>query len=189
MGLWRTHSCVPCPHSCGHKRLVSSRRIVSTGVWTRHAGVRAPQIESDMPAFEISTPPAPYRAIVARGLVERAQEYVPSGRGKIFAVTTEDVWRHQGERLARGLSGLSYDILYLPGGEENKRIAPLEKLAGEMLSAGADRSSLIIAFGGGIVNDMAGFLAAMFMRGDPRIADSHDAIGAGGRSRGRQNGR
>ncbi len=80
-------------------------------------------------------------------------------------VTTEDVWRHQGATLERGLAGRPYDVLYLPGGEEQKRLAPIEALAEEMVRRGADRSSLVIGFGGGIVNDMAGFLAAIFMRG------------------------
>jgi 3-dehydroquinate synthase len=43
----------------------------------------------------------------------------------------------------------------------------VEAMAEEMVKRGADRSSLVIAFGGGIVNDMAGFLAAIFMRGIP----------------------
>src|SRR5260370_25097204 len=42
-------------------------------------------------------------------------------------------------------------------------------MAEEMVQRGADRSSVIIAFGGGIVNDMAGFLAAIFMRGIPLL--------------------
>ena len=58
-------------------------------------------------------------------------------------------------------------MLFLPGGEEKKRLAPLERLAEEMVERGGDRSSLVVAFGGGIVNDMAGFLAAIFMRGIP----------------------
>ena len=57
--------------------------------------------------------------------------------------------------------------LYLPGGETHKRLGPLEAMAEDMVGRGADRSSLVIAFGGGIVNDMAGFLAAIFMRGIP----------------------
>src|SRR5262249_59296232 len=51
----------------------------------------------------------------------------------------------------------------------NKRLAPVEELAEEMVRRGADRSSVVIAYGGGIVNDMAGFLAAIFMRGIPVI--------------------
>jgi 3-dehydroquinate synthase len=63
--------------------------------------------------------------------------------------------------------GRPCDTLFLPGGETRKRLAPLEALAEEMVSRGADRTSVVVAFGGGIVNDMGGFLAAIFMRGIP----------------------
>ena len=48
-------------------------------------------------------------------------------------------------------------------------MAEVEALAEQMVEAGGDRSSLVIAFGGGIVGDLAGFLAAIFMRGIPVI--------------------
>ncbi len=105
--------------------------------------------------------------MVQRGLIERAGDYIPNAAGKIFVVTTRDVWKHQGSRLQRGLADVGYETLYLPGGEDRKRLAPVEELAGQMINLGADRSSVIVAFGGGIVNDMAGFAAAIFMRGIP----------------------
>ena len=59
--------------------------------------------------------------------------------------------------------------LFLPAGEKYKNMASVERLAREMLRAGADRGSLLIAFGGGIVGDVGGFLAAVFMRGIPYV--------------------
>jgi len=56
-------------------------------------------------------------------------------------------------------------VLFLPAGERFKRLGEVERLATEMAAAGADRSSLLIAFGGGIVGDLGGFLAAIYMRG------------------------
>ena len=102
-----------------------------------------------------------------RGIIGQAARYVPSRSGKVFVVSTEDVWRHQGGRLAQALDGIAHDVLFLPGGEDQKRMAPVELLAEEMVQLGADRTSMVIALGGGIVNDMAGFLAAVFMRGLP----------------------
>jgi 3-dehydroquinate synthase len=117
-----------------------------------------------MPSFEVKTPQQNYRAIVERGILGRVADYLPAKAGKVFVVTTEDVWRHQGQMLG---TGRPHDTLFLPGGETQKRLAPVEAMAEEMVARGADRSSIIIAFGGGIVNDMAGFLAAIFMRGIP----------------------
>ena len=121
-----------------------------------------------MPAFRVETPPYSYPVVVERGAVGRTGQYLPA-KAKIFVVTTEDVWRHQGRALEQALTARPHEILHLPGGEENKRLAPLEALAEQMVERGGDRSSLVIAFGGGIVNDMGGFLAAIFMRGIPVI--------------------
>ena len=120
-----------------------------------------------MPSFRVETPQRCYTAVVERGVLASAADYLPPRHGKVFVVTTEDVWHHQGGALQSGLAGASYEVLHLPGGEDQKRLAPLESLAEEMVAHGADRTSLVIAFGGGIVNDMAGFAAAIFMRGIP----------------------
>jgi len=120
-----------------------------------------------MPSFRVETLQRCYSAVVERGVIGHTAQYIPSKAGKLFVVSTEDVWRRQGEALARGLAGVAYEVLHLPGGEEHKRLAPVERLAEEMVRRGGDRSSLIVAFGGGIVGDMAGFLAAIFMRGIP----------------------
>src|SRR5262249_18259142 len=85
----------------------------------------------------------------------------------VFVVSTEDVWRHAGGPLKAALADVSHEVLHLPGGEDQKRLTPIERLAEQMVERGADRSSIVIAYGGGIVNDMAGFLAAIFMRGIP----------------------
>ena len=84
-------------------------------------------------------------------------------------VTTADVWELHGESVARSLQGRNYGVLFFKGGEDNKRLAHVEHMAGEMAESGADRSSVVIALGGGIVNDLGGFLAAIYMRGIPVI--------------------
>jgi len=106
---------------------------------------------------------------VERGILARAAELVPSKRGKVFVISSEDVWRHQGAVIERGLQGVDFERIFLPGGEESKRLAPLDAAADEMVRRGGDRTSLAITFGGGIVTDMGGFLAAIFMRGIPVI--------------------
>ena len=120
-----------------------------------------------MPTYRVETPQRTYSAIVERGVIGRTAQYIPPKTGKVFVVTTEDVWRHAGEPLRKALTGVDFEVLHLPGGEDQKRLAPVEALAEEMVRRGADRTSVVIAFGGGIVNDMGGFLAAIFMRGIP----------------------
>src|ERR1051325_9051657 len=122
-----------------------------------------------MPSFGISTPHGNYSAVIERGLLRSASRYIPAAKGKVFVVTTADVWHYVGSQLSDGLHDRAFERILLPGGEEHKRLAPLEKAAEEMLRLGGDRSSIVLAVGGGIVNDMGGFLAAIFMRGIPVV--------------------
>ncbi len=59
--------------------------------------------------------------------------------------------------------------MFLAPGEKHKTMASVEKLVRQMMRAGGDRGSLLIAFGGGIVGDVGGFVAAIFMRGIPYV--------------------
>jgi 3-dehydroquinate synthase len=119
-----------------------------------------------MPCFVVATPQRTYEAVVERGVLARAADFIPPRAGRLFVLTTEDVWRLHGASLR---AGRECEVLFFPGGEERKRLAEVETLAEEMVARGGDRSSLLIAFGGGIVNDLGGFLAAVFMRGIPVI--------------------
>jgi 3-dehydroquinate synthase len=116
-----------------------------------------------MPSFRVATAARDYYAVIERGVLRRAAEYIPKKAGKLFIVTTEDVWRLHGSALA----SLNAHRLFFPGGESRKRMAEVEALAEQMAEAGADRTSVVIALGGGIVNDLGGFLASIFMRGVP----------------------
>ncbi len=118
-------------------------------------------------AFEVQTSPRPYRAIVERGILGQVADFVPPKVGRLFVVTESNIWRLHGEKLEQGLEGRPHEVLFFPGGEDRKRLSEVESLAEEMVRRGGDRSSVVIAFGGGIVDDVAGFLAAIFMRGVP----------------------
>ncbi len=64
-------------------------------------------------------------------------------------------------------SGRPCSTHVIPAGEDHKRLSEIEGICGSFLQAGLDRSSLIVALGGGVPGDMAGFAAASFMRGIP----------------------
>jgi 3-dehydroquinate synthase len=122
-----------------------------------------------MPSFRVETPQRAYDAIVERASLARVADFLPPRAGLVFVVTTEDVWKLHGAIVERSLAARPYKVLFFPGGEPNKRLSQLETLAEQMIAAGGDRSSVVVAFGGGIVGDVAGFLAAVFMRGIPVI--------------------
>jgi 3-dehydroquinate synthase len=122
-----------------------------------------------MPRFPVATPQRNYTAVVERGAIARLPEFLPEKCGRIFVVTERRVWDLHGARVSEALGGLKSDTLFFAGGEENKRMSHVERFAEQMAESGADRSSVVIAFGGGIVTDLGGFLAAIFMRGVPVI--------------------
>jgi len=123
-----------------------------------------------MPSYPVTTAASRYDAIVENGALSRLTEFIPARVGRIFVVTTPDVWQLHGGAFATGMGPHSFETLFFPGGESNKRLASVEVLAEEMLTKGGDRASVVIGFGGGIVTDLAGFLAAIFMRGVPFIS-------------------
>jgi 3-dehydroquinate synthase len=120
-----------------------------------------------VPTYQVQTGRQSYPCVVERGVLSDIAKYVPSRAGKIFVATTADVWHLYGSRVASGLTGREFHTLVFPGGESTKKFEHVEALAEQMVMAGADRSSIVIACGGGIVNDMGGFLASIFMRGVP----------------------
>jgi len=120
-----------------------------------------------MPTYFVETPHCRYPVLVERGGLANVRQYVPARAGKIFLITTEDVCKLHGEPVARSLG--QPEVLFFPGGEPRKRLAEVEALAEQMVARGGDRSSAIVALGGGILTDVAGFLAAIFMRGIPVI--------------------
>lgn len=122
-----------------------------------------------MPQFQVTTPQRTYPAIVERGVIESLADFLPPGHGRVFVVSTRDVWKLYGGRVLGALGSRESQTLFFAGGEDHKRLAPIEELAEQMVEHGADRSSIVVAVGGGIVTDMAGFLAAVFMRGIPVI--------------------
>jgi 3-dehydroquinate synthase len=122
-----------------------------------------------MPTFRVETPQRAYDAIVERGSLARVVEFLPPRAGLVFVVTTADVFKLHGKTLHQGLADRKHKVLFFPGGEPNKRLSQVEALAEQMIQAGGDRSSVVVAFGGGITGDVAGFLAAVFMRGIPVI--------------------
>ncbi len=122
-----------------------------------------------MPRFTLVTAQHSYDAVIERGLLSRAGEFVPDVAGVVFVVTTADVWELHGSVIERALAGRRFEVLFFPGGETRKRVSEVEALAEKMIEAGGDRTSVVVAFGGGIVNDMGGFLASAFMRGIPVV--------------------
>jgi 3-dehydroquinate synthase len=118
--------------------------------------------------ISVTTKSGQYTVSVGSGILDSLAKRLPALTGKerklIFLLTSPEIWALWGERVQASLPQEPV-VLFLPPGERHKRLAQLERLATEMARAGADRSSLLIAFGGGVIGDMGGFLSAIYMRG------------------------
>jgi 3-dehydroquinate synthase len=84
---------------------------------------------------------------------------------RVFIITHPVVDRLHGDRLRQGMGELRAEMLYVPAGERQKSLRRAAALYDELLARGADRASCVIAFGGGVIGDLAGFVAATYMRG------------------------
>ena len=125
-----------------------------------------------MQIIRVDTPSAKYDVFAGSGLlrtlaprIERAAGRLPP---RVFVLTSAPIWALWGEAFCSSFPEPPI-ALFLPQGERHKTMASVERLAREMLRAGGDRGSLLIAFGGGIVGDVGGFLASIFMRGIPYV--------------------
>ncbi len=118
-----------------------------------------------MRRIEVALGERSYTIAIAAGLLDQAGEWLaPHARsGRIVAVSDENVWVAQGARLAA--SGLDVVPVLVPPGEGSKSWARLEALTERLLELGIERGDSLLAFGGGMVGDLAGFAAAILKRG------------------------
>ena len=125
--------------------------------------------------IRVRTKPKAYVVQAGAGLLRRAgrevRRVLPSPGSRVFVITSPNVRRHWGHALEKSLrdARLPYEVLEMHDGEPAKRLHTVEQLAESLVDAKADRKSLLVAFGGGVVGDCAGFLAAVFMRGIPVV--------------------
>jgi 3-dehydroquinate synthase len=90
---------------------------------------------------------------------------------KAVIVTDTTVKNLYALNLKQSLTGNGFitTILGIPEGEDNKSLANAERLYGELVKFGAERSTPVLALGGGVIGDLAGFVAATYMRGIPLV--------------------
>ena len=118
--------------------------------------------------LQVSLGERSYPIHIGDGLVGRAELYAPHVRGRRAAVVTNTtVAPLYAQRLeaALGAAGATCQRIVLPDGEEHKDWRTLNRIFDALLEAQADRRTILVALGGGVVGDMAGFAAATYQRG------------------------
>jgi len=110
-----------------------------------------------------------YEVLIAPGLLDAAGAKVAPflKRARAAVVSDETVWSLHGARLSASLSaaGISALPVVVAPGEQTKSFEGLAELSDRLLALSLDRGDVIIAFGGGVVGDLAGFAASIYKRG------------------------
>jgi 3-dehydroquinate synthase len=110
----------------------------------------------------------PYLVVCGAGALRRAtKEFAKLGRfSSVHVVSSAKVWRAIGKSAQRALGVRNRGAVHLMNDREAaKNLRTVELLTRDLVKGGADRKSLLIAVGGGVVGDVAGFVAASFLRG------------------------
>jgi 3-dehydroquinate synthase len=113
-----------------------------------------------------------YRVVIGAGLRrEFASQIARVARAHRYAVITDGhVAPHYADALVTSLAALAATTLHVvPAGEAHKTREEWARLTDELLDAGCGRDTTVVALGGGVVGDLAGFVAATFMRGVPVV--------------------
>ena len=98
---------------------------------------------------------ASYEIFIGTDILSGVEKFIS---GKALLVTQENIFKLCAEKFP-------YEVAFIPDGETSKSLREAEKLYTRAIETGLDRKSVVIALGGGVVGDLAGFVAATFMRG------------------------
>ena len=110
-----------------------------------------------------------YDIIIEHGLLSELGALISKkfGKPKTFIVTDSNIAAHWLKQTIESLSaqGMSPKVLEVPVGESTKSFINLEKIIDQLLESKVDRDSVLIALGGGVIGDLAGFAGAITLRG------------------------
>jgi 3-dehydroquinate synthase len=108
-----------------------------------------------------------YVVLCSRGTVLRVPQLIGNRNrsSEIFFLSSPRVWNHWGRKLTGKTRPTRSATILFDDSEPAKRLATVEKIARALISLGADRDATLVALGGGVVGDVAGFVAATYLRG------------------------
>ena len=120
-----------------------------------------------MKKIKVRSSSGPYEIWCGRGVAAQAAGAVAGlGRpGAVFLISSPRVWKHLGARLEKIFKGVHRAAILLDDRESSKNLLTVEQTCRQLVRAGVDRHSLLVAVGGGVVGDVAGFVAASYARG------------------------
>ena len=124
---------------------------------------------SKKPSFKVSTESLSYPVFVGNGILCQASEFLdtPQLSGQVFVISDEVLKDTHLVTLLNSLSISNIDVktFLVPSGEQNKTINKAQEIYNWLTENKAERSSILLAFGGGVIGDLTGFVASTFLRG------------------------
>lgn len=119
---------------------------------------------------KVKTEGSVYDVQIENGLINRVGEAIRElfpDRSRFFVITAPPIRKHWGSALTESLdkAKVAHQFIEVPDGERYKTLNTIEDLADKLVKRGADRKSIFIALGGGVVGDITGFMASIYMRG------------------------
>lgn len=126
-----------------------------------------------MPTISLSLGERSYDVHVSNGALDSVGYLCARQRlqGKAAVITDSQVCPLYASRVLASLddAGLTSSLHVFEAGEQSKNLHTVETLVSEMVAEGHDRSSFVVALGGGVAGDMAGFIASIYYRGIPFV--------------------
>lgn len=109
--------------------------------------------------------------VVLNTIADRIRPFLPKNRSRVFILSDDNVWSFHGARLLSLLvaGGIEAEVITVPAGEASKSFSRLEGVIEELIGLEAERTDLLIAFGGGVIGDLAGLVAGLMKRGMPFV--------------------
>ncbi|HHT9152085.1 MAG TPA: 3-dehydroquinate synthase [Candidatus Hypogeohydataceae bacterium YC40] len=125
----------------------------------------------DMKTIKVKLGARSYNIFIASGLLKELGRLLGNYGNftKVLILTDKNIEKFYGPIVAENLSTYKPKVVALEPGEGQKNLSTVESLYHKFLEHGIDRKSLIVAVGGGVVGDIAGYAAATFMRGIPYV--------------------
>ncbi|MGI9464877.1 MAG: 3-dehydroquinate synthase, partial [Aestuariivirgaceae bacterium] len=131
--------------------------------------VKSQRVSQDAATVAVALGSESYDIHIGEGLIDVAGELIAPGLSRPFTVivTDDNVAPLHLARLEAALhkAGITTKAIVIPAGEASKSYATLAELCDRLLAAGVERADQIVAFGGGVIGDLAGFAAAILRRG------------------------
>ena len=110
-----------------------------------------------------------YDILIERGILDRAGEEIKTvcGAGEALIVSDDTVWDLYGETVLASMQKAGFDVtsFTFPHGEQSKNLSVYADILNALAARHLSRKGLVVALGGGVVGDMAGFAAATYLRG------------------------